>query len=129
MAAHLLDATTILAALYGEPGHARVLEALREGAAMSAVNAAEVAAHLRSNDWTRGQVSDVFDDLGIEVVPFDRATALLSGAYEPRTSRLGLGPGDRACLATARLLRLPVLTADPAWAELKLQGVEVAVVR
>ena len=47
MAAHLLDATAILAALYGEPGHARVLEALREGAAMSAVNAAEVAAHLR----------------------------------------------------------------------------------
>ena len=96
---------------------------------MSAVNAAEVAAHLRSNDWTHGQVSDVFDDLGIEVVPFDRATALLSGAYRPRTSPLGLGLGDRACLATARRVRLPVLTADRAWGELKLRGVEVIVIR
>ena len=129
MAASLLDSSAILAALYEEPGHARVRNALREGAAMSAVNAAEVAAHLRANDWTHGQVSDVFDDLGIEVVPFDRATALLSGAYRPRTSRLGLGPGDRACLATARRVRLPVLTADRAWGELKLRGVEVIVIR
>lgn len=96
---------------------------------MSTVNVAEVAAHLRANEWTVGQVEDVFDDLSIEIAPFDRDTALLSGAYRPRTSALGMGLGDRACLATARRLRLPVLTADTAWVRLTLRGVEVVLIR
>ena len=129
MAATVLDASAILAALYEEPGSTRVREALREGAAVSAVNAGEVAAHLRTNDWRAGQVADVFDDLSIEIVPFDRETALLSGAYRPRTRHLGLGLGDHACLATARRLRLPVLTADRVWARLDLRGVEIVVIR
>ena len=129
MATSLLDASAILAALYEEPGFTRVHDALREGAAISAVNAGEVAAHLRTKDWRAGQVADVFDDLSIEIVPFDRETALLSGAYRPRTRHLGLGLGDRACLATARLLRVPALTADRAWARIDLRGVKVVVIR
>ncbi len=129
MAATLLDASAILAALYEKPGFARVGDALGEGAATSAVNAGEVAAHLRANDWSAGQVADVFDDLSIEVVPFDRETALLSGAYRPRTRHLGLGLGDRACLATARRLRIPVLTADRVWERIDLRGVEIVVIR
>ena len=129
MAASLLDASAILVALYEEPGSTRVHDALREGAAISAVNAGEVAAHLRTNDWRAGQVADVFDDLSIEIVPFDRETALLSGAYRPRTRHLGLGLGDRACLATARRLRLPALTADRVWARVELRGVEIVVIR
>lgn len=96
---------------------------------MSTVNVAEVSAHLRARDWRSGQVKDVFDDLGIEVLPFDRATALLSGAYRPSTSDLGLGLGDRACLATARRLRVPVLTADRAWGRVKLRGVNIVLIR
>jgi len=129
VATSLLDASAILAALYEEPGWSRVHDALRVGAAMSTVNVAEVSAHLRARDWTSGQVKDVFEDLGIDVVPFDRATALLSGAYRPRTHHLGLGLGDRACLATARRLRLPVLTADRAWERVKLRGVNVILIR
>ncbi len=129
MATSLLDASALLAALYEEPGCGQVQEALRAGAAISAVNAAEVSAHLRARDWTSGQVKDVFDDLGIDVLPFDRATALLSGAYRPRTRHLGLGLGARACLATARRLRVPVLTADRAWERVRLRGVEVVLIR
>ena len=129
MAASLLDASALLAALHEEPGWGRVREALRAGAAMSTVNAAEVSAHLRAGDWSAGQVNDVFDDLGIDIVPFDRATALLSGAYRPGTAQLGLGLGDRACLATARRLRLPVLTADRVWGQLRLRGVNVVLIR
>ena len=61
MATTLLDASAILAVLYEKSGFARVRDALREGAAVSAVNAGEVAAHLRTNDWSAGQVADVFD--------------------------------------------------------------------
>ena len=129
MAAALLDASAVLAVLYEEPGFTRVRDALGEGAAVSAVNAGEVAAHLRTNDWSAGQVADVFDDLSIEVVPFDRETALLSGAYRPRTRHLGLGLGDRACLATARRLRIPALTVDRVWERIELRGVEIVVIR
>ncbi len=129
MATSLLDASAILAALYDEPGCDRVHEALRAGTAMSTVNVAEVSAHLRARHWTSGQVKDVFEDLGIDVLPFDGATALLSGAYRPRTYHLGLGLGDRACLATARRLRLPVLTADRVWERVNLRGVKVVLIR
>ncbi len=129
MAKSILDASALLAALYDEPGRAQVQEVLGEGAAMSTVNVAEVAAHLRARDWTSGEVKDVFDDLGIHVQPFDRATALLSGSYRPRTRHLGLGVGARACLATARRLRLPALTADPVWDRVKLRGVKVVLIR
>ena len=129
MATSLLDASAILAALYEEPGCDQVHEALRAGAAMSTVNVAEVSAHLRARDWRSSQVKDVFEDLGIDILPFDRATALLSGAYRPRTHDLGLGLGDRACLATARRFRHPVLTADRVWGRVKLRGVHVVLVR
>lgn len=129
MAANILDSSAILAALYEEAGVTQVHEALRAGAAMSTVNVAEVSAHLRARDWSAGQVKDVFDDLGIDVLPFDRTTALLSGAYRPHTRHLGLGLGDRACLATARRARLPVLTADRAWGRLKLSGVRIVLIR
>ena len=129
MATSLLDASAILAALYEEPGCDRVHAALRDGAAMSTVNVAEVSAHLRAHDWRSDQVKDVFEDLGIDVLPFDRPTALLSGAYRPRTHDLGLGLSALACLATARRLRLPVLTADRTWARVKLRGVNVVLIR
>lgn len=129
MAESLLDASAVLAALYEEPGGDRVRDALAVGAAMSAVNAAEVAAHLRALDWTAGQIAAMFDELGIDVVPFDRDTALLSGPLRTKTRRLGLGLADRACLATARRLRVPVLTADSAWGKLELRGVSVVLIR
>lgn len=96
---------------------------------MSSVNVAEVAARLSQDGWSSGDVSSVVTGMGIEVIPFDRRTALLSGAYRPRTRRHGLGLGDRACLATARSLGLPALTADRSWAALEIDGVTVVQIR
>jgi PIN domain nuclease of toxin-antitoxin system len=44
------------------------------------------------------------------------------------TRAYGLSFGDRACLALARRLGLPALTAERAWAELDL-GIPVEVLR
>lgn len=44
------------------------------------------------------------------------------------TRQLGLSLADRACLALARQLSLPVLTADHAWAEAALE-LEVKLIR
>ena len=125
----VLDASAVLAALFEEPGAERVARALQRGAAISSVNVAELAACLSEEGWSSAAVADAVAETGIEVVPFDHRTALLSGAYRPRTRRQGLGLGDRACLATACRLGLPALTADRSWADLAIDGVNVIQIR
>ena len=98
----------MLAVVLEEPGADVVAEALRSGTAMSTVNVAEVAARLHQDGWSESEVALVFDSLGIEVLPFDPEAALLSGRLRTATRRLGLGLGDRACLATGRIEGCPV---------------------
>ena len=66
----VLDASAALALILEEQGAALVVEALRSGTAMSAVNVAEVAARLYQDGWTESEVGLVFETLGIEVLPF-----------------------------------------------------------
>ncbi len=129
MATVILDASAALALILQESGAEQVIEALRSGASMSAVNVAEVAARLHQEGWDQAEVALVFDELDIQILPFDAATALLSGCYRVPTRYLGLGLGDRACLATARVAASPALTADRAWTDLDIEGVEFRCIR
>jgi ribonuclease VapC len=63
-----------------------------------------------------------------EVIDFDRALAMRAGLMRRATRAQGLSLGDRACLALAERLALPVLTADRVWADLDL-GIEVVLIR
>ena len=76
--------------------------------------------------WKDEDIALVFE--GMEIVPFDDRHALLSGRYRPVTRSLGLGLGDRACLATATLRGWPALTADRAWVNLDV-GAEIVCIR
>ena len=125
----VLDASAVLAVVLEEPGADVVVEALRSGAAMSTVNVAEVAARLHQDGWTESEVTLVFGTLGIEVLPFGPEAALLSGRLRTATRRLGLGLGDRACLATGRVEGCPVLTSDRSWEELDVAGIDVRCIR
>lgn len=119
----------MLAVIREESGAGVVAKALGAGAAMSAVNVAEVAARLHQDGWNEPEVALVFRELGIAVLPFDSDVALLSGSYRNKTRNLGLGLGDRACLATARREECPALTADRSWNQLQLDGVDVRCIR
>lgn len=68
------------------------------------------------------------EGLTLDVIAFDAAMAVRAGALRPVTRSLGLSLGDRACLATAQQLKLPVITADRTWQKLDV-GVEVHIVR
>ena len=125
----VLDASAVLAVILEEPGADVVVEALRSGAAMSTVNVAEVAARLHQDGWSESEVALVFDSLGIEVLPFDPETALLSGRLRTATRRLGLGLGDRACLATGSTEGGAVLTSDRSWRQLDIAGVDIRCIR
>ena len=126
---HVLDASATLAVIFEETGADAVALALRSGAAMSTVNAAEVSARLHQDRWTDPEVALAFEELGIELLPFGPETAMLSGKYRNATTHLGLGLGDRACLATACLEQCPALTADQSWRQLELVGVEIRCIR
>ncbi|BCP67533.1 type II toxin-antitoxin system VapC family toxin [Thermus thermophilus] len=124
----LLDASALLAYLQREPGFEAVREALREGAAISAVNLAEVAGKLKARGKDPERIVRRLLAMGLEVLPFTLEEALEAGALDPLTRPLGLSLGDRACLAAGKVRGLAVLTADRTWAGV-VPGVEVRVVR
>ena len=124
----LLDASALLAYLQREPGFEAVREALREGAAISAVNLAEVAGKLKARGKDPERIVRRLLAMGLEVLPFTLEEALEAGALDPLTRPLGLSLGDRACLAAGKVRGLAVLTADRTWAGV-VQGVDVVVVR
>ena len=125
----VLDASAALALILEEQGADLVVEALRSGTAMSAVNVAEVAARLHQDGWTESEVGLVFETLGIEVLPFTREAALLSARLRTVTKRQGLGLGDRAALATGYLEQCPILTSDRVWQRLDIPGIDIRCIR
>ena len=112
--------------LLGEPG-GEAVDANPGRAQLSTVNLTEVAQRL-SDQWPDDLVIGVLGELPCLVIDFDSAMAMRAGLLRRATRAKGLSLGDRACLALAESLSLPVLTADRAWAELDL-GIEVVLIR
>lgn len=123
----VLDASALLALLNAEPGAEQVAKALGDGV-IGAVNLAEVVAKLSEHGMPEDAIQQSVGGLGLEVFPFDTELAYLAGLLRRPARAHGLSLGDRACLALGRQLGLPVLTADKAWAALKV-GVKVRVIR
>ncbi len=59
---------------------------------------------------------------------FEAEQADEAARLRPPTRSVGLGLADRACLALARRLDVPTVTADRTWAALDL-GVEIVMIR
>lgn len=129
----VLDASALLALVHGEPGGERVSVALSHGSAISAANLAEVLTKLVERGEPVESALQLLGDYGILgqslfVFPLDESRAIEVARLRPSTRAAGLSMGDRACLALARELGLPVLTTDQAWADLQL-GIAVEVIR
>jgi ribonuclease VapC len=103
-------------------------ELVATGAAISAVNLSEVASRLGLAGMPESLIREALDPLGLDVVPFDQELAYQAAELMTHTRAAGLSLGDRACLALARRLGLPAVTADRAWARLKLD-VQIRVIR
>ncbi len=127
MTTHVADASAILAMLDREPGHQRVAAEL-PATVMSTVNLAEIVTSLINKGIPAADARRTTESLEIETVPLDRELALAAGALREVTRSHGLSLGDRACLALARHLALPALTADRTWAELDV-GIEIQLIR
>ena len=78
---------------------------------------AEVIASLVNKGVSAADAEAALLTLDCKSEPFRREEALLAGRLRESTRQAGLSLGDRACLALALSLGLPVLTAERAWAE------------
>lgn len=134
MSSCVLDASAFLAYLHGEDGAEEVADAVAQSAAMSAVNWAETLSKLAEHGRDPRAVAVDLEEQGllhglIEVVPFTSEDAPAIAELRPQTRDRGLSLGDRACLALAVRLGLPVLTADREWVELEGIGANVRPIR
>lgn len=123
----VLDSSALLAALLVEPGGDVVADAMKV-AIMSSVNATEVVSKLVDRGLTLSKAQQAFGLFQLDILPFDAAQAMAAAALRAPTVKYGLSLGDRACIALAQQLNVPVMTADKAWAKLDI-GVEIKVVR
>jgi ribonuclease VapC len=123
----VLDSSALLAVIQSEPGSDIVIPLLLDSI-ISVVNAAEVQAKL----VRCGEDPDIAWELATDgigqIVPFDAVQAKLCGSLITRTKVAGLSAGDRACLALAITLGLPVYTADRAWSRVNV-GCDIRLIR
>ncbi len=62
------------------------------------------------------------------VIPFNQMQAYETAKLKTLTKKYGLSLGDRACLALAKMKKIPVVTADRVWGKLEL-GIKIIVIR
>ena len=125
----VFDSSAVLAFLYDEPGAAKVRPDLPEGI-ISAVNAAEVLAVLLRNGVPLEDAHTVLRKTRLKVIEFSLAGALKTAEILSwQTRGHGLSLGDRACMATALLLQLPVVTAERNWVSLRVPDLQIELIR
>jgi PIN domain nuclease of toxin-antitoxin system len=121
-----MDSSAILAIFFEESGREQVIPLL-PGALICSVNLTEIVTQLLDRSGGPPDISRLAK-LPFSVADFDHDLAMQAGLLRAATRHKGLSLGDRACLALAMREKLPVMTADRAWADLDLP-VEVVLIR
>lgn len=125
----VLDASCLIVLISKEPGWENVLPLLPR-AVMSSVNIAEVAKFLiEKKNMPKDVIKVVIEKLVAEIVSFDSEQAYISAELVLNTKEYGLSLGDRACLSLALMRDVVSYTADKVWAKVKLQGLEIELIR
>ena len=117
--AWVLDASALLALLFDEPG-AELVEQRLTASVISAVNLSEVMHKSLERGVGVETLRDDLEALGVGVLAFDGDAAEVAANLRLVTRAAGLSLGDRACLALARQLGLPAVTAGRTWEGLEL---------
>ncbi|HET6684190.1 MAG TPA: type II toxin-antitoxin system VapC family toxin [Gaiella sp.] len=123
----VLDASAVVALAHNEPGADAVAPRV-DGACISTVNWSEVARVSVAVGRDPADLHALLVDAGCQTIDFTVDDATLAARLWESTRDEGLSLADRACLALAKRLGIPALTADRAWTRLDV-GVEVIAIR
>jgi len=131
MTDYVIDASSILAFVFDEPGAGMVIDVARTNRLfVSSVNMAEVLAKLSDKGIGRDDARMFVAPLELEEISFKSDHADVSAILRPLTRRDNISLGDRCCLALALTTRSPVLTAERTWrAVAEKVGVEIVMTR
>ena len=125
----VIDTSAVFVDLQGERGAEEARRWLKE-AAISTVNLQEIASKAIDKGGPREKVSQLIERLRLETHNLTADLALAAGLLRIATARKSLSLGDRSCLALARQLGVPAVTADRDRADVAdATGVEVVLVR
>jgi ribonuclease VapC len=123
----VLDTSALLALLFNEPGASVTTDRGCNGL-LSAVSYSETLAKSLDRGVPLETVERVLANLQLTIVPFDVDHGITAATFRPLTRKLNFSFADRACLATARIARLPALAAEQKWPKVDL-GVEIVLIR
>ncbi len=123
----ILDASALLAFLQQEQGSSEV-ERVLPTAFISTVNWCEVAQKLRVRSVDDKAIRENLAILGLQFLSFDLAHAEQASELWQITAPFGLSLGDRACLATGLIEKMPIMTADKIWQKLSFLS-EIKLIR
>ena len=113
----VVDASALMALLLREPGSDVVAERISKSV-ISAVNLAEVLARMSRERISARTLVPKLTALGLAIVDFDQAQAVIAGEIREHARGQGVGLADCCCMALALHQAWPVLTADRLWAKL-----------
>ena len=125
----VLDASTLIAYLKEELPDNTVLDQLIPKSIISTVNACEVATVLTRIHMPINEINELIEHNIGKIIPIDQPQAMIAADLWQQTKHLGLSLGDRACLALGQIMQLPIYTADRIWSQVKIDGVEVRLIR
>lgn len=123
----VLDTSAVLALLFGEPGADKAIARGRDGI-ISTVCYSETVAKSLDRKVPMETIAQSLVSLKLVLVSFDEEHALAAASLRPATRHLAFSFADRACLATAKVRKLPVLTADRDWLKADL-GIKIHLIR
>ena len=125
---YVLDASALMALINGETG-ADFVEAHLEKGCISSVNLAEVLSKMLERGVPIGDAKGIIDNFNLEVIPFDEDQIVGTSLLRVDTRPYGLSLADRICLNLGKILHLPVLTGDQAWAKVEDPDLKVILLR
>ena len=130
MSACVIDASAVLAYLFGERGEDQARLWMDRGAAISTANVQEVMAKLIDRGTPREEARTDVELLALDVAELTLPDAEEAAALIALAKPHGLSAGDRCCLALGRRLGLPVVHAEQRWQALaEGLGMDLVLVR
>lgn len=124
----ILDASALLALIQEETG-AEIIKPLLKFSVMSAVNVTETLSVLQRTNISPEEGLTLITDIVTTIVPFDLEQAEQVAKLHPLVQPQGLSLADRACIVLGIKLQIPIYTADRIWDELKLDNIDIRLIR